>query len=194
MQISHSICPKISEKSILRTEAEKIGKILRKLCEWKKVKIIEAEVCPDHIHMLVEIPPKYSVSSFMGYLKGKSSLMIYEKYPELKYKYRNREFWCRGYYVDTAGKNAKKIYLRDRRKHASPNSAQTEAVMAGALDIQLAGDAWYFGELHKKPYIGDSIRKVEIEDIIRSHKLMYAGTVLSLVVFGLVRVLVCVFI
>ncbi|MEE1180567.1 MAG: cobalamin biosynthesis protein, partial [Lachnospiraceae bacterium] len=85
-------------------------------------------------------------------------------------------------------------YLRDRRKHASPNSAQTEAVMAGALDIQLAGDAWYFGELHKKPYIGDPIRKVEIEDIIRSHKLMYAGTVLSLVIFGLVRVLVCVFI
>ena len=92
------------------------------------------------------------------------------------------------------GKNAKKIYLRDRRKHASPNSAQTEAVMAGALDIRLAGDAWYFGELHKKPYIGDPIRKVEIEDIIRSHKLMYAGTVLSLVVFGLVRVLICVFI
>ena len=76
--------------------------------------IIEAEVCPDHIHMLVEIPPKYAVSSFMGYLKGKSSLMIYEKYPKLKYKYRNREFWCRGYYVDTAGKNAKKIeeYIR----------------------------------------------------------------------------------
>ena len=92
------------------------------------------------------------------------------------------------------GKNAKKIYLRDRRKHASPNSAQTEAVMAGALDIQLAGDAWYFGELHKKPFIGDSIRKVEMEDILRSHKLMYAGTVLSLVVFGLVRVLVCLFI
>ena len=66
--------------------------------------------------------------------------------------------------------------------------------MSGALDIRLAGDAWYFGELHKKPYIGDPIRKVEIEDIIRSHKLMYAGTVLSLVVFGLVRVLVCVFI
>ena len=92
------------------------------------------------------------------------------------------------------GKNAKKIYLRDRRNHASPNSAQTEAVMAGALDIRLAGDAWYFGELHKKPFIGDPIRKVEVEDIIRSHKLMYAGTVLSLVVFGLVRVLVCVFI
>lgn len=82
---------------------------MRKLCEWKKVKIIEAEVCPDHIHMLVEIPPKVAVSSFMGYLKGKNSLMIYEKSPELRYKYRNREFWCRGYYVDTAGKNANKI-------------------------------------------------------------------------------------
>ena len=79
------------------------------LCERKSVRIIEAEVCPDHIHMLVEIPPKVAVSSFMGYLKGKSSLMIYEQFPELKYKYRNLEFWCRGYYVDTAGKNAKKI-------------------------------------------------------------------------------------
>ena len=74
-----------------------------------KVKIIEADACPDHIHMLVEIPPKVAVSSFMGYLKGKSSLMICEKFPELRYKYRDREFWCRGYYVDTAGKNAKKI-------------------------------------------------------------------------------------
>ena len=83
---------------------------------WKKVKIVEAEVCTDHVHMLLEIPQKVSVSSFMGYLKGKSSLMIYEKYPELKYKYRNREFWCRGYYVDTVGKNAKKIeeYIRNQ--------------------------------------------------------------------------------
>ena len=91
-----------------------IGQIKRKLCQWKGVEIIEGEVCPDHIHMLVEIPPKVAVSSFMGYLKGKSSLMIYEQFPELKYKYRNREFWCRGYYVDTAGKNAKKIeeYIR----------------------------------------------------------------------------------
>ena len=79
------------------------------LCEWKKIRIVEAEVCPDHVHMLLEIPSKVSVSSFMGYLKGKSSLMVYEKYPELKFKYRNREFWCRGYYVDTVGKNAKKI-------------------------------------------------------------------------------------
>ena len=83
--------------------------ILRKLCDQKGVEILEAEACLDHIHMLVSIPPSISVAQFMGYLKGKSSLMIYEKYPELKYKYRNREFWCRGYYVDTAGKNAKKI-------------------------------------------------------------------------------------
>ena len=69
------------------------------MCEWKRVAIIEAEVCPDHIHMLLEIPPKIAVSSFVGYLKGKSSLMIYEQFSNLKYKYRNREFWCRGYYV-----------------------------------------------------------------------------------------------
>ena len=86
------------------------------MCEWKRVAIIEAEVCPDHIHMLLEIPPKIAVSSFVGYLKGKSSLMIYEQFPNLKYKYRNREFWCRGYYVDTVGKNAKKIeeYIRNQ--------------------------------------------------------------------------------
>ena len=78
--------------------------------------IVEAEVCPDHIHMLLEIPPKIAVSSFVGYLKGKSSLMIYEQFQNLKYKYRNREFWCRGYYVDTVGKNAKKIeeYIRNQ--------------------------------------------------------------------------------
>ena len=87
-----------------------IGEILRKLCEWKGVTILEAEACPDHIHMLLEIPPKFSVSSVMGYLKGKSSLMIYDQFGDLKFKYRNREFWCRGYYVDTAGKNAKKIH------------------------------------------------------------------------------------
>ena len=114
LQIPYRLCAKVSEKSILQRKRKEVGKILRTLCEWKKVKILEAEVCPDHVHMLLEIPPKVSVSSFMGYLKGKSSLMIYEKYPELKYKYRNREFWCRGYYVDTAGKNAKKIeeYIR----------------------------------------------------------------------------------
>ena len=85
------------------------GKILRQLCEWKGVKIIEAEICPEHVHMLVEIPPKIAVSKFMGYLKGKSSTMLYEQFGELKYKYGNREFWCKGYYVDTAGKNETRI-------------------------------------------------------------------------------------
>ena len=83
LQISYSICTEVSKESILRKKRREIGAILRKLCEWKKVNIIEAEVCPDHVHMLVEIPPKYSVSSFMGYLKGKSSTILYEKYGEL---------------------------------------------------------------------------------------------------------------
>ena len=101
--------PKYRRKIIYGTLKVEIGKILRQLCDWKEVKIIAAELCPDHIHMLVEIPPKMSVSSFVGYLKGKSSLIIHERHGNLKYKYRNRTFWCRGYYVDTAGKNAKKI-------------------------------------------------------------------------------------
>ena len=106
--------PKYRRKVFYNEKREAIREILRTLCQWKGVEIIEGEVCPDHIHLLLSIPPKMSVSGFMGYLKGKSSLMIYEKYPELKYKYRNREFWCRGYYVDTAGKNDKKIaeYIR----------------------------------------------------------------------------------
>jgi len=91
-----------------------IGRILRELCERKGIEIIEAELCKDHIHMLVRIPPKYSVSEIMGFLKGKSSLMIFDRHANLKYKYGNRHFWCRGYYVDTVGKNAKKIeeYIR----------------------------------------------------------------------------------
>ena len=90
--------------------------MIRKLCEYKGVEIIEAEACKDHIHMLVAIPPKYSVSQFMGYLKGKSSLMIFEKYANLKYKYGNRHSWCRGYYVSTVGKNKKAIaeYIRNQ--------------------------------------------------------------------------------
>jgi putative transposase len=93
-----------------------IGMMLRKLCEYKGIEIIEAEACKDHIHMLVSIPPKYSVSQIMGYLKGKSSLMIFEKYANLKYKYGNRHFWCRGYYVDTVGRNKKAIeqYIRNQ--------------------------------------------------------------------------------
>jgi len=91
-----------------------VGRILRTLCEQKKVEIIEAEACPDHIHMLVSIPPHLSVAQFMGYLKGKSSLMIFDRHANLKYKYGNRHFWCRGYYVNTVGANKKAIeeYIR----------------------------------------------------------------------------------
>lgn len=97
----------------LRTE---IGKILRELCTRKGVEIVEAEYCPDHIHMLVSIPPKLSVSGFMGYLKGKSSLMIFDRFGHLKYKYGNRKFWCRGFYVDTVGRNKAAIekYIRNQ--------------------------------------------------------------------------------
>ena len=110
--------PKYRRKVFFQEKKVAIGKILRQLCEWKGVTIIEAEICPDHVHMLVEIPPKISVSSFMGYLKGKSSVMLYEQFGELKYKYRNREFWCRGYYVDTTGKNTARIaeYIRNQLK------------------------------------------------------------------------------
>ena len=101
--------PKYRRKVFYGEKRIAIGKILRQLCEWKDVNIVEAEMCPDHVHMLLEIPPKYSVSTVMGYLKGKSSTMIYKQFGELKYKYRNREFWCKGYYVDTVGKNEARI-------------------------------------------------------------------------------------
>lgn len=101
--------PKYRRKVFYGTKRLEIGQILRQLCNWYGVTLLEAEACPDHIHMLVEIPPKHSVSSFMGYLKGKSSIMIYNKWGNMKYKYRNRSFWCRGYYVDTVGKNTKAI-------------------------------------------------------------------------------------
>ena len=93
-----------------------IGQISRELCQIKGVEIIEANACRDHIHMLVSIPPKLSVSAFMGYLKGKSSLMIFDRHAHLKYRYGNRKFWCRGYYVDTVGRNRKKReqYIRDQ--------------------------------------------------------------------------------
>jgi len=110
--------PKYRRQVFYGMKRLEIGQILRKLCEFKGVTILEAEVCPDHVHMLIEIPPKMSVSGFMGYLKGKSSLMIYQKWGNMKFKYRNREFWCRGFYVDTVGKNTKKIaeYIRNQLK------------------------------------------------------------------------------
>ena len=106
--------PKYRRKEIYGMYRVEIGKMIRILCQRKGINIVEAELCPDHIHMLVEIPPKYSVSQIVGYLKGESSLMIFDKFANLKYRYGNRHFWCRGYYVDTVGKNEKKIaeYIR----------------------------------------------------------------------------------
>ena len=108
--------PKYRRQVFYGEKRRAVGDILRKLCEWKDVKILEAECCPDHIHMLLEIPQKISVSSFMGYLKGKSSLMIFDRHANLKYKYGNRKFWCRGFYVDTVGRNQKRIeeYIRNQ--------------------------------------------------------------------------------
>ena len=108
--------PKYRRREIYGKLRNDIGEIIRGLCKRKGINIIEAECCVDHIHMLVEIPPKYSVAEVMGYIKGKSSLMIFDRHANLKYKYGNRHFWCRGYYVDTVGKNAKKIeeYVRNQ--------------------------------------------------------------------------------
>ena len=108
--------PKFRRKEIYGKLRADIGEILRKLCEQKKVTIIEAEACKDHIHMLVCIPPYLSISQFMGYLKGKSSLMIFDRHANLKYKYGSRHFWCRGYYVDTVGRNKRVIeeYIKNQ--------------------------------------------------------------------------------
>ena len=130
--------PKYRRKAFYGGRRLEIGQILRELCRWKGVTIIEAEVCTDHVHMLLEIPPKFSVSSIMGYLKGKissimgylkgkSSLTIYERWGNAKFRYRNREFWCRGYYVDTTGKNTQKIteYIRNQLKEDAEQSQLT---------------------------------------------------------------------
>ena len=108
--------PKYRRQVIYGKIKADIGKMLRKLFEYKQIEILEAEACKDHIHMLISVPPKYSISQIMGYLKGKSSLMIFEKYANLKYKYGNRHFWCRGFYVDTVGRNKKVIeqYIKNQ--------------------------------------------------------------------------------
>ena len=108
--------PKYRRKAIYRKLRRDIGAYLRRLCDYKGVEIVEAQACPDHIHMLVKIPPKISVSSFMGYLKGKSSLMIFEEHANLKYNYGNRHFWAEGYYVSTVGlnKNTIKRYIQNQ--------------------------------------------------------------------------------
>lgn len=130
--------PKYRRKEIYGDKKKEIGKILRMLCEWKGVEIIEANACKDHIHMLVSIPPKMSVSGFVGFLKGKSSLMIFEKFANLKYKYGNRHFWCRGYYVDTVGKNKKAIeeYIKNQ---------QNEDMIADQISIKKYTDPFKGG-------------------------------------------------
>lgn len=110
--------PKFRRKAIYGEYKADIGKILRELCAWKEVEIIEAHACIDHIHMYVSIPPKLSVSSFVGFLKGKSALILFERHANLKYKYGQRHFWCRGFYVDTIGRNEKAIaeYIQNQEK------------------------------------------------------------------------------
>ena len=134
--------PKYRRQVIYVKIKKDIGQILRKLCEWKGVEIIEAEACPDHIHMLVCIPPKLSISSFMGYLKGKSALQIFDRHANLKYKYGNRQFWCRGYYVSTVGRNKKAIqeYIRNQ------------------LQDDIAGDQLSLKE-YIDPFTGEQIKK-----------------------------------
>lgn len=121
--------PKYRRREIYGALRRDIGRILRMLCERKEIEIIEAECCIDHVHMLVKIPPKYSVSQIVGYLKGKSSLMIFDRHANLKYKYGNRHFWCRGYFVDTVGKNTKKIeeYIKNQIR---------EDIMADKMNIK----------------------------------------------------------
>ena len=134
--------PKYRRMAIYGEIKQDIGKILRQLCENKGVTIIEAELCKDHVHMLVEIPPSMSVSQFVGYLKGKNSLMIFDRHANLKYKYGNRHFWCRGYYVDTVGKNEKII------KEYIQNQLQ-EDIMNDQLSLKEYIDP-FTGSKHKK--------------------------------------------
>ena len=134
--------PKYRRQVIYGKIKADIGVILRKLCERKGVEIHEASACPDHVHMLVSIPPKLSVSQFMGYLKGKSSLMIFDRHANLKYKYGNRQFWCTGYYVDTVGRNKKVI----------------EAYIKNQIQDDVAAEQLYLKEL-VDPFTGEPVKK-----------------------------------
>jgi len=134
--------PKYRRQIIYGKIKADIGIILRKLCERKGVEIHEASACPDHIHMLVSIPPKLSVSQFMGYLKGKSSLMIFDRHANLKYKYGNRQFWCTGYYVDTVGRNKKVI----------------EAYIKNQIQDDVVAEQLYLKEL-VDPFTGEPVKK-----------------------------------
>ena len=118
LQIPFRICTEIPEKGIFCSKERSDPGHTETAVRMEGVEIIEGEICPDHVHMLVSIPPKLSVSGFMGYLKGKSSLRVFQKFGNMKFAYRNREFWCRGYYVDTAGKNTAAIqaYIANQLK------------------------------------------------------------------------------
>ena len=121
--------PKFRRQAIYGKLKAEIGKILRRLCEYKKIEILEANACPDHIHMLISIPPKYSISQIVGYLKGKSSLMIFDKFANLKYNYGNRHFWCKGYYVSTVGrKEDSGIYTKSDARRYSERTINNERV------------------------------------------------------------------
>ena len=134
--------PKYRRQIIYGKIKTDIGIILRKLCERKGVEIHEASACPDHIHMLVSIPPKLSVSQFMGYLKGKSSLMIFDRHANLKYKYGNRQFWCTGFYVDTVGRNKKAI----------------ETYIKNQIQDDVVAEQLYLKEL-VDPFTGEPVKK-----------------------------------
>ena len=127
---SIAFAPKYRRKVFYKEKRREEGKILRQLCEWKKIKIIEAEVCPDHVHMLVEIPPKVSISSFMGYLKGKSTLMLYDRHPELQSKW-DKAFWARGYYVETIGNvtdEAVQKYIKEQAEESRKEDSRSTAL------------------------------------------------------------------
>ena len=122
--------PKYGRRVIYRQLRKDVSSIFRELCSRKVIKIIEAELCTDHVHMLLEIPPKYSLSQIMGYLKGKSSLIIFDRHANLKYKYGNRHFWCRGYYIDTVGRNEKKIkeYIQNQLQNQLKEDYYTDQI------------------------------------------------------------------
>ena len=124
VSVSRSVCAEVQETNYLRKNKRGYW---QQLCDQKGIEIIEAELCPDHVHMLISIPPKYSVSQVMGYLKGKSSLMIFDRHANMKYRYGNRHFWCRGYYVDTVGRNKKAIaeYIRNQLQEDIANDQLT---------------------------------------------------------------------
>ncbi len=144
--------PKYRRQIIYGKIKAEVGKILRTLCERKGIEIHEAEACPDHIHMLVSIPPKYSVSEIMGYLKGKSSLMIFDRFANMKYRYGNRQFWCRGYYVDTVGRNKKAIeeYIRNQLAE----DKQYEQLTMNELIDPFTGEPTKEGQVKGSPFRG----------------------------------------